>query len=289
MIETGQRHEPAADWFAILGPRAVHRLRDTALLVFTPDAIVSRQVGAGAGLLADAGFRAVSAAPVRITPAVCRRLWRTERCGLPPDRLAVCELLLSYTDSIAVLLLDEAAPDARHTTAADRLLAVKGAGELSQRRPGTLRAKLYSPNSMFRLVHTSDTPLDVVRELRILFGDGSRRSLLHGLRQCAQLRPAALETMAAAAFDDGDPGGRPGGRRRLDASDALRRTIGLARSALREAPGNEKLCDVVRLLTGLHSGDEVSWRVLSSALRACPVPFDPWDVVVIGAQVVCDG
>jgi nucleoside diphosphate kinase len=232
-------------------------LRRTALLLFTPDAVVSRQVAAGVRLLGEAGFRPVAATLVRIDRLSCREIWRRELSPPDPqtlDRLAVCDLLFPYTDSVAVLLRDEhAEPELSATT---RLSRLKGSGEPALREPGTLRRRLHSPNNVFRLVHASDGPDELVRELGILFDKRRRLALLRDARTG---RTPALDRLAAAAIG-------PVGERSLDIGPSLRRL----------AP----------LLDGHpHRGFR---EVLAALDDVRPVP-DTWDLIAVGARSLAGG
>jgi nucleoside diphosphate kinase len=237
-----------------------------ALLVFTPDAVLSEQVRAGLELVAAAGFDAVAAVPVRFDRLTIREVWRHELSvdRLPDalDRLAVCDLLLPYSDSVAVLLLDRAPVAGVSST--DRLSALKGSGEPAERTAGTLRAELTSPNCVFRLVHTSDGPQELVRELGVLFPRQVRRRLLSDVNAG---RPA-------------DPG-------RL--ADRIRARAGSR--PLTTAPALDRLAELgpdSALLGHLRRADgAVGVRALYAAVEG--LPLDRWDLVRLGARTLCPG
>lgn len=253
----------------------------TALLVFTPDALVSTQVGAAIRLLGAAGFQPLAAANTRIDRLACREIWRREVSVPEPDtldRLAVCDLLFPYTDSIVVLLRDEQ-PVGRPAT--ERLRRFKGSGEPALRDRGSLRSLLYSPNNVFRLVHASDGPDQMVRELGILFDTEPRRALLRDVRR-GGVSADALNRLAAAAIDGV-------GERELETLPSIQRVAALVDDRLRGASQHAGLLTLRAHLATLATGASLGFRVLRDAVDAAGLTIDQWDLIALGAQSLARG
>jgi nucleoside diphosphate kinase len=266
-------HESLLDLQEVYGTDWMRWVQTTALLVFTPDAVVSGQVAAGVRLLDAAGFQPIAADLVRIDRLRCREIWRRELGLMEPetlDRLAVCDLLFPYTDSIAVLLRDER--PVADLPASRRLSRLKGSGEPSLREPGTLRRALYSPNNVYRLVHASDGPDELVRELGILFGRGRRLDLLRSARR-GRVAADAIPQLVARAIE-------PVGARELDTTTSMRRVVAAVQARLRDDVALQDLHD---RLAKLETGAGPGFRELRDALDAAAVPVDTWDLVAIGA------
>ena len=270
--------ESMVDLVSVFGNEVRRRLRETALLLFTPDAIVSRQVTAGLRLVEQAGFTPVAAALVRLTRHVHRDVWRRELFEMSLDRVAAGERLLGFTDSIAVLLVERGRGSA--LAASERLTTLKGRGEPRYRAQGTLRASLDSPNSLFRLIHTADRPGELVRELGILFPPEERLRLLRDVRRCRPLPGARLEELAGRARS-------PVGEHRLDTAEPLRRAAALVEVAVRATPADRVRRAFQRQLAALSAGRPVSSRRLCDTALAAGLPLDPWDVVALSALAVC--
>ena len=269
-------HESLLDVREVYAADRVGWLQTTGLLLFTPDAIVSGQVSAGVRLLDMAGFRPVATGLVHIDRLKCREIWRRELIGMEPetlDRLAVCDLLFPYTDSIAMLLRDER--PVAGLPASQRLSRLKGSGEPALREPGTLRRQLSSPNNVFRLVHASDGPDELVRELGILFDVRRRRELLYDARH-GHASADEIQRFAARAIE-------PVGARDLDTTPSLRRVSAAVQTRLRHTTEDPVPRNLPEQLARLGTGTGRGFRALRDALEAASVPLDTWDLIALGA------
>ncbi|OJF12817.1 nucleoside-diphosphate kinase [Couchioplanes caeruleus] len=259
-------HESVTDLSDVAGPAWPEVLHRTALLLFTPDAVVSNQVGAGIEFLRRHGYTVAAHAPVRLHRHHIREIWRRDLSDPgweTRDRLAICDRLLTFTDSLAVLLVDESPEPDR--PAARRLTALKGSGEPQQRTAGTLRASLDSPNNVFRLVHASDGPEQVLREIGILFAARRRRELFKALTHADRV-PAAVLTADARQL------ARTAGPQSLNAEPSLRRLLDASPTA-----------NLHRHLADLAAGRPVHCWALYEAIDESGLDFIEWDVIAVGA------
>jgi nucleoside diphosphate kinase len=269
--------EGAADFAEVFSADQQSFLCHVALLLFTPDAIVSRQVVKGYQLLLDAGFVAVAVRTVVLTPHIIRAIWAQELTEMSLDRLALCDHLLSATESLAVLLTDTA--PISHIPASQRITDFKGAGLPGDRRPGTLRALLYSPNSVFRLVHTSDDPYRMIREIGILFNHDDRMRLLKDVRSGVYLPLSEIDAISEHVC-------LSVGARGFDKDEAFHRVHGLVAEAFQYHADDPYLRAANENLVAIAADQAVSWKSLYSTLQATDLVFDPWDLIVIGAWVI---
>lgn len=265
--------ESTLDVRELFGVDSARWTRHTALLLLTPDTVVSRQAPAVMSLVTAAGFEPVATAPVHIDRVVCREIWRRELASPDPetlDRLAVCDLLFPYTATIAVLLTDRAPRSG--LPASTRLSELKGSGEPALRRPGTLRRELHSPNNVFRLVHASDGPNELVRELGILLDRPQRRALLRDAREEAA-DAATVTALARAAYE-------PVGERSLVTEPAIRRLL----ASVDEATGGSSLAGLRDPLERLSGGHPIDFRSFLASVAESGLDMATWDLIAVGAQ-----
>jgi hypothetical protein len=147
---------------------SVNRL---ALLLLKPDAVVSGQLASLLEEVADHGFTPIYVQVVTIDRLMFRSLWWYQHNAVTIDRLAVMSRLVRATPSVLILLRDDRLPprfNGRHWPASVRLTSLKG----------QFRQILATSNSMFSLIHTSDEPIDLLRELAILLDEGQRRDIV---------------------------------------------------------------------------------------------------------------
>ncbi len=277
--------ETALDVEEFFAGTPVQALNDAALLLFTPDSIVSEQVRDGANLLGQAGFEAVSAARVRLNRLSIREIWRHQLSVNRPsdglDRAAVCDLLLCYSDCVALMLLDRRSDGS--STAASRLSTLKGSGDPALRASGTLRSVLYSPDCVFRLVHSPDGPTEMIRELGILFPREMRRRFLSGLKNGQLETAATIEALAAAAL-------RSVGVKSLRTLEAVQKLIELIDNRLAQSPhdSGEQLKHLATLLERVKVRDStIGARAIYAAIEAADLHLDGWELILLGARTLC--
>lgn len=271
------------DWVRVFGAGAREAIARHAVVVFTPDAVLSDQVRRGTELLDRAGLRAVAAARARVGPQECAALWPEGRRSLSPARYAVAELVLGFADSLVVVLRQDGS---RAVDASSLLAAVKGEADPGVRRRGTLRAGLDSPNAVLRLVHAPDDAAGMVRELTVLL-DGDARRLLSAARGSSGLSGADLADLAAdVRADRGGRGGR-GGRepRRLEVTAAAGPELRAVTARWAADPATRRR-ELGVLLDAVRCG--VDGAPLRGWWDPCGGAADPWDLLVLGAQLVCD-
>jgi hypothetical protein len=236
-------------------------LRSSALLVLRPDSIAAR---VGARILrgaSDNGFIPIASLPVRFHRHMVRELWRHDLNGTPPDRLDLLELLMGQTDSLFVLLRDE--KPARATTAADRLRQLKGPSRPHHRGPHHLRALAdVGEASVLTYLHAADEPIDVVREIGILFGREQRTALVRAVPTGDALEQAMSNLLAIEAT--------------VKANDLM---VGPATQRVLEWLSGGRDGTMRERLT--RGGD---WRWLLPFLSESAAGLDAWDVITVAAH-----
>ncbi len=159
-----------------LGDQTQHWYKNTALMMFKPDAIVGRRGQQILSFCKEHGFEVKSSAIVELNRHSMREIWRFDWQTFPIERLSFSTLW--YTVSKTVVILFEQ-NDTYFQPASERLNALKG----GPRYPGqtdSLRSTLNPPNVLLNFVHVADHPIDVVREIGILFDEFSRGKFIEG-------------------------------------------------------------------------------------------------------------
>ncbi|MCG7523823.1 hypothetical protein MHW47_05090 [Streptomyces sp. OfavH-34-F] len=153
-------------------------------------------VGAAADVLARveaAGFTPVGASVVRLERSGVRVLWWWQLRRATAERLLLLDTVVGLGPGLLVLY--------RHPggDAARRLTRLKGGNDPAGRGADTLRSVAGSPNRLLTMVHTSDDPLDVVRELAVFLPWRERAALVASAHASSPSVPKSVVQAPLAA------------------------------------------------------------------------------------------
>jgi hypothetical protein len=163
----------------------------TALMWLRPDAFAA---GAARRVLAAAvraGFRPLAALPVRLEWCTVRALWAYMGRWATAERLMLMDALAMLGPGLLVLWADDAGGPA-----AVRMTAVKGHNDPARCEEGTLRNIAGSPSRALTMLHTTDDPADVVRELAVLCAWPERAGFV--AEAATRLREGSLAVLGEA-------------------------------------------------------------------------------------------
>ncbi|MCQ1575869.1 nucleoside-diphosphate kinase [Streptomyces parvus] len=167
----------------------------TTLCVLKPEAAAGRRYRQALDALRDNGFRPVDVVRFRHSRLTVRETWRFQLNFASRERIDAMDLVLGTCDSVMLVLRDERwTPDT--VPASVRLTALKGPSDPAQRLPGHLRSRLGAVNGLFNFTHTSDEPIDVMREIAIVCDEKRRQLLRTRVRTASDAVPEAV-----GAFD----------------------------------------------------------------------------------------
>jgi nucleoside diphosphate kinase len=245
-----------------------------ALLLLKPDAVAVRQLLPAIDWLGENGFRIVAAARTRITRTVVRALWHYQWNLATDYRRRLADQFIDSTDSLVLVVRQEAASQ---IPASVLLTEFKGPTDPGARVPGQLRYKLGQYCFLLNLVHTADEPADVLRELAILF-DAARRSVvcaeaLSGLDRRSHARALAEELYAQLPVRD------------LTFEPAAKRLAAAAENLLADGALPGPLRAELRIAAAAHHCDQSAWRRLIELAWRHGLPFDTWDMTIVGSNV----
>lgn len=244
-----------------------------ALLLLKPDAVAARQVLPAIDWLGENGFRIVAAAPVRLTRTVVRALWHYQWNLATAYRRRLADQFLGSTDSLVLVVRPEAVSEIPTSVL---LTELKGPTDPDARVPGQLRYKLGRYCYLLNLVHTADEPADVLRELAVYFDTARRAAVyaeaLSGLDRRDQAR--ALAGQLYAQVPERDLTFEPAAKRLAAATDDL-----LADGALPDPLRTE-----LRTAATADPSDPAAWRRLLELAWRHGLPFDTWDMTVVGSN-----
>lgn len=139
----------------------------TTLCVLKPEAAAGRRYRVALQALRDSGFRPVDVLRFRHNRLTIRETWRYQFNFAARERIAAMDLVLPTHDSVLLVVQDEQWGPGR-VPASVRLTDLKGPSAPELRRPEHLRRRLGAVNGLFNFMHTSDEPIDVMRELSLL-------------------------------------------------------------------------------------------------------------------------
>jgi nucleoside diphosphate kinase len=243
------------------------------LVLLKPDAVVTRRLLPALDWLADSGFRVVAARPVLMHPTRARALWYFQWNAATSYRRRLADLCLTPVES---MLLVVRAEGERVLPASVLVTDGKGPTEPAEREPGQLRHLLGRFSYLLNLLHTTDEPADVARELAVYFDSGDRARVIAEAAEGADRSGAARElaTRLYAESTEQDLEFEPAARRLLARAGRLagdRGVAAAARADLTDALGRD--------------GHDALRGVLEAVWRH-ELDLPSWDVVVTGASVL---
>ncbi|MGP2540612.1 hypothetical protein [Pantoea eucalypti] len=157
----------------VFGENTVSFLQNIAVLVFKPDAFMARKCQAALEFLLHQNFIPIAWREFRYNHWTMREDWRYQLNQFSLDRIFLNEKLLTSDDCTMVIFRDDSKECKLPGTV--RLQSLKGSSLPELHKPEQLRAILKSHNRLFKFVHTTDEPADIIRESGILFSSDERR------------------------------------------------------------------------------------------------------------------
>ncbi|WP_214324786.1 nucleoside-diphosphate kinase [Nonomuraea sediminis] len=253
-------------------------LRHHAFLLIQPDCLAKRMAGRCLTFVEQHGFRPVATVRVRLDPAIVSGLWFYQSQSSTPDSNTIGDLVCGRSDSLLVVLRDEAPePDVPGSL---RLTRLKGPARPERRTAGHLRTLIEAQGPLVVLVHTSDEPLDMIRESAIICGPsaGDLYSAMTGpvpddarTRLIAHIDALYRET---EAHD-------------LDSAAALARLRDTLTAVGRDARGAQAARRLLSTLDTVGAGDGVlDWQPFANDLHSVGIDPGSWDPVLIGSRYV---
>lgn len=162
--------EPRQCWLdaLVVFGESIYRFLDTyTFIIIKPELIKRGGIDALFLFLNRNKFLPVSATKVRIDRIKSTSIWRYQWNKATLDRIALTCQMGEVEESIVVLLKDLSSGG--QVPAAVRLWGLKGSAVESKRSKHHLRTILGMRNRMIGLVHCPDEPVDIIRDLGILF------------------------------------------------------------------------------------------------------------------------
>ncbi|MEU7765565.1 nucleoside-diphosphate kinase [Nocardia sp. NPDC049190] len=139
-----------------------------AMLLFSPLALRAARVHTGLAWLTANGFTVGYVRHVRLDRGQVRRIWKYQPVEYDAERVRiVCDLLTSGP----CLLVVVTGPEQDGLPLASRLRTRKGPSDPRRCCPEHLRTHLGAANMFNNLVHTSDGPVEVMRECAVMLTD----------------------------------------------------------------------------------------------------------------------
>ena len=259
----------------VLGDRAPAVLQRIAVVTVKPDAIIGRKVEGALDFMTANDFRPIHAETFSYDRIMTRELWRYQWNVATLDRLDLGDRVHQRSAALATFFLDVAAR--RRVPACTRLVPLKGSAFPASRHGDQLRTRLGAPNRILVLVHCPDEPIDIVRELAVMF-DRERLVRLYtelGARVDDE-RTANLDEHIAQLYADCPAG-------TLSVEQA--RSVILAELAAR-APDCPAATRAREALLAADAGQSLSWTDWQRDLRTCGIGSDRWEVVLVATHFV---
>lgn len=265
----------AYEQLSTLTPDPVRFAYEHAMLLMKPDAVASRSIERVLEWLREANFRIVAVRRLRMRRESVRAIWRYQLNRATPQRCLLADALCEQSDSLVILARPTEPVDVPATVA---LSVNKGPADPARRRPGQLRARLGDFGFLLNLVHASDEPADLVRELGILLDHRERRVLigqaLANTDQHDQTAAIARELYAAHPPHD------------LDFVASTRRLTRTVRDLLATTALPDEVRRTLCRTLASTTSEPASWAPLANVIWSADLPLTGWDFIVVGSHAV---
>lgn len=250
-------------------------LRDTSLVVFRPDAIVSRNIDTIIQAIGEMELSPVAVFPIQYSRLMVREGWRYQLNIATRDRVDVMDMILCPSQSVAVVFRRQEAAVQTSAPASVLLSEAKGPSDPLKRLPSHFRSRLGDAQaSVLTFIHISDEPADVVRELGLFLGQKQRYQALRNL---------------AASYDAAEDLRREIARQyRLQPQVDLSfsGTIAAIRSRASLLPVSKSERDRLLLaIDGLREVKDGTWRYFFGQCSKFGLPLKRWERVAIAARM----
>lgn len=258
------------DHLRALCPDPVDFAHRHGLVLLKPDAVVARKLLPALDWLADNGFRVVAARAVQMHPTRARSLWYFQWNAATPHRRRIADLCFSAVESL-LLVVRADGPLPTSVLLTDG----KGPTDPAERTPGQLRHLLGRYSYLLNLVHSTDEPADVARELAVYLDAEDRARVVAEALDGSDRSHAARELAArlyASSFEQD-----------LSFEPAAGRLSALA-GRFAEDPDLPAMARADFAAALRRDGKDALRAVLEAAWwHGLDLP--PWDVIVVGASV----
>lgn len=269
--------EAALDVNEVLGDNAVPTLLIHGLVLVRPDGVALGRTTAVVEFFTARGFAVADVRTVSSSPTVWRTLGIYQLTQASLDRILVNELIMTG-DAIALLFCRR---DGSPLPAAVEVSALKGPAQQENQSADCLRRAIGQPNRLFSLVHSADEPVDVLRELAILFQKHERREVLRAMRTPA-LNRSATELLERIRRDDTLP---PRHFDPVRSRSLVQQAIDARLSnAVDLSPAQALL--LRRGAAELNGGTGHRFAEFLGALLDAGIAVDPWDLAVAASEVI---
>jgi hypothetical protein len=255
----------------VLGPNAAWLVQRIALLTVRPEGIIARKAHQSLRTMIERGFLPIHSHRCRYDRTMIRELWRYQWNVASLDRLAVGDRVHYRADALHLIFLDVSRPV--RIPASSRLTFHKGSASPAARRDDQIRSVLGAPNRVLVVVHCPDEPMDVVRELGVLF---DRRALteLYGVLAERVARQVTIDPSAAVEQLYAEVA--PQSLLVAEAVDTVMARLGAGAAATRARTA----------IVDAQAGRPLHWDRWAADLDACGFDQDDWAVTVAASQYI---
>ncbi len=260
-----------------LGHDPAPALRRHAFLLLQPDCMARQMANCCLELVEAEGFAPVHSLRLRLRVDMVQRLWNASSSGWTPDSNVIAELICTGGESVLVVLADTTAE--LREPASVRLSRFKGPAQPEFRSRHSLRSLLGAAGPLVVLIHTSDEPLDLIRESAI-FAGGPAQELFAAMLPGTEAATCRERVLAEVAHLQRDTEAHD-----LDPDAALTRLVLSAASCTTTARVREAALRVQSALLNAHEGNEpLRWSEFAEDLGLIGVDPTTWDPVVVGSK-----
>jgi len=178
--------ESYIEYIEIANDAAYKLIENKSYILFKPDAAPARCVEQTLSVLAEYGIRAVYATLFKFNRWSWRELWRYELNISTYERYPAIDALLTAGPSLFVIL--EVSTGELSQSLSVFVNSLKGPSLEADRSLHHLRFRIRARNGVLNHVHCPEDPLDVIREVGVLFDHADRAAILTALStpRCAK-------------------------------------------------------------------------------------------------------
>jgi nucleoside diphosphate kinase len=235
--------------------------KNISFVIVRPDGIAAHSIGKTVEALREVGFEPIHYEIVKFDRHSNRLFWWYHLNHAPLDRFPLVDLFIN--DRPCALIFVKA-NEPNEEFACQRLARVKGHVLTEKRKPDQIRYKINAGRGLLAYIHAPDEPIDIMRELGILFPSSQLQNLLEKMMHPPEFNQSLLEEQMYAKSI----------AHNLDFTQSTQRI----QSICNAFPDLQEMCQ------DALTGKKIDWQYFVQQVKKYQLPIDEWDLIVFCAS-----
>jgi len=246
-------------------------MKKVGLVIFKPDAFVSRNVDEILNYICKLGFYPISYMSFRYSRHMIRDFWRYQFNTFTRQCVDILDDIYTFSDSLCVLFYTN--KDFEYPTS-EILSELKGPSDPLERKSYHIRSKSNVSSRILNSIHTSDEPADVIRDIGVCFNDDERSRLLQMAYDFKNVK-INLKKYINKMYEKIT-------YKNLSYTDSLSKIM----LEIQKETNFEGKDYIRRYVDRELHIEQVSWTVLKKIIKNKDLYIDLWDLILVISEII---